>query len=395
MGYTRSLTVSFLCYSVVILPAESGTCFTSRFIKRMWGPNFCCSEREMIMSQSIGIPLGRGRMWSRSWLTVPSSLRWIVKNGTSQAKHIAAPSCEISEEVSQGSLGYLCAQRKARRREIPNRQTVKLSNGSTWKHLCLACRKIEETARASSTLCGDSWSHAYDDFQWLLPKPQHRFVASPKRHKKTWIDRIDEGANILKQVAEDAPDLKTSNYSLTLSYPFNTLCTPQKHANKHEGGKWWPNPAVAKPPFTLSCFCYLPTRKYYFYMVHILIRQASWNRNGDIRASSSWAFVPSSLRRGAPEFSVRTSKGVGKSRSLLRVWTLRTSHWLFSIHSLFKIWQWLFSLLPTLVALSLCVILSNWCSCLIGRLGLLSLSWLVQGSGRLLDLVGHGRRNQM
>ena len=130
MGYTRSLTVSFLCYSVVILPAESGTCFTSRFIKRMWGPNSCCSEREMIMSQSIGIPLGRGRMWSRSWLTVPSSLRWIVKNGTSQAKHIAAPSCEISEEVSQGSLGYLCAQRKARRREIPNRQTVKLSNGS-------------------------------------------------------------------------------------------------------------------------------------------------------------------------------------------------------------------------------------------------------------------------
>jgi len=54
----------------------------------------------------------------------------------------------------------------------------------------------------------------------------------PKGTKRIeYIEQINESANILKQVAEDAPGLKTSNYSLTLSYPINTLCTPQKHAN--------------------------------------------------------------------------------------------------------------------------------------------------------------------
>lgn len=208
------------------------------------------------------------------------------------------------------------------------------------------------------------------------------------------IEQINESANILKQVAEDAPGLKTSNYSLTLSYPINTLCTPQKHANTTWGRQMMAKTCCGKTTFHASCFCYLPTRKYYSIESSLF---TFWSdRRVEIGMATSWLQAVGRLRLplwgaahqtsqfGLAKVLVKVDHSCGCERCG-QVTGLLSIHWLF-----LQMVEELFSLLPSLVA-SLC----DWRSFLISRWSMLSLSWLVQGSGRLLNLVGHGWRNQM
>ena len=143
---------------------------------------------------------------------------------------------------------------------------------------------------------------------------------------------------------------------------------------QHEGGKWWPKPAVAKPPFTLSCFCYL-TRKYYSIESSLF---TFWSdRRVEIGMATSWLQAVGRLRLplwgaahqtsqfGLAKVLVKVDHSCGCERCG-RVTGLLSIHWLF-----LQMVEELFSLLPSLVP-SLC----DWRSFLIGRWGMLSLSWL-------------------